>query len=325
MKNVNRKLMVHFGLMLFIMLFAFTAGANEKNAVAKNAAVVNGVVIEQAAIDREFAEVEKRASAQGQKIPDDKMDQIRNSILDNLIKEELLVQDSKSHGIKVEPSEVEAAFADIQKKFNDMAALKKALAKSNITVDELKVKIKRGIAAKKLIDSQVVNTIVVSEAENRKFYDAHPEYFKQAEQVKASHILIKYDSKAEASVKDEAKRKIKDIQKKLKAGESFSELAKQFSDCPSKKQGGDLGFFERKKMVKPFADAAFALQTGEISDIVETGFGFHLIRVTDKKAASTDKYETVKEKINSHLKRGKVQEAVVNYIENLRKKATIEK
>lgn len=319
MKNVKRKLLAHAGLILLITLSAFTAGAQEK------AAVVNGVVIDRAEVDREFAEVEKQALAQGQKIPDDRMDQIRNRILDNLINEELLVQESESHGIRVEPSEVEAAFAEIQKKFSDTAALEKALLESNITADELKAKIKRGIAAKKLIDGQVVNNVVVSEAENRAFYDAHPEYFRQAEQVKASHILISCDSKAEASVRDEAKRKIRDIQKKLENGESFAELARQFSDCPSKKHGGDLGFFEREKMVKPFADAAFALQTGETSGIVETGFGFHLIKVTDRKAASTDEYESVKEKIGSHLKREKVQKAVGDHIENLRKKATIEK
>ena len=319
MKNVNRKLMAHAGLILLIMLSAFTAGAQEK------AAVVNGVVIDRAEVDREFAEVEKQALAQGQKIPDDRMDQIRNRILDNLINEELLVQESESHGITVEPSEVEAAFADIRKKFSDTAAMEKALLESNITADELKVKIKRGIAAKKLIDGQVVNNVAVSEAENRAFYDAHPEYFRQAEQVKASHILISCDSDAEASVRDEAKRKIRDIQKKLENGESFAELARQFSDCPSKKHGGDLGFFEREKMVKPFADAAFALQTGETSGIVETGFGFHLIKVTDRKAASTDEYESVKEKIGSHLKREKTQKAVGDHIENLRKKATIEK
>lgn len=327
MKNVNKKLMLiaHVGLILLIMLFALTAAAQEKDTVTKKAVVVNGVVLDQAEIDREYAIVEKQALAQGQKIPDDRMEQIRNSILENLINEELLVQESKSHGIKVEQSEVEAAFADVQKRFTDAAALEKALAESNISVDDLKIKIQRSIAAKKLMDDQVSNAIVVSESESRAFYDANPEYFKQAEKVKASHILIKCDPKAEASVKDDARKKIEDIQKKLKDGESFSELAKQFSECPSSKQGGDLGFFEQGKMVKPFADAAFALKTGEVSDIVETDFGFHLITATGKKAASTEEYETVKEKINSHLKQGKTQEAVGKYIESLREKATIER
>ncbi len=300
--------MVHVGLILFMLLFAFTSSAQEKDTAAKKAVVVNGVVIYQSEIDREFAEVEKQASAQGQKIPDDKIDQIKNNILDNLIIEELLAQDSEAHGIKVEPAEFEAAFADIQKRF-----------------DDLKVKMKREMAAKKLIDNEVVNTIVVSEAETRAFYDEHPEYFKQDEQVKASHILIKCAPDADAAAKETAKNKITDIQKKLKDGEAFAELAKQFSECPSSKQGGDLGFFEREKMVKPFADVAFALPVGDTSDIVETDFGFHLIQVTDKKAASTEAYETVKEKIDSHLKQGKMKAAVGDYIESLRKKATIEK
>ena len=331
-----------------IVKLLLIAGAQEKNMTAKKAAVVNGVAIYQSEIDREFAEVEKQASVQGQKIPDDRIAQIKNSIIDKLVNEELLVQESESHGIKVESSEVETAFAKIQKRFNGPSALEKALAKSDITIDDLKIKIKRGIAVKKLIDQEidqeVINAIVVSDADTRAFYDEHPEYFKQDEQVKASHILIKCAPDADAATKETAMKKIKDIQQKLKDGESFAELAKQFSDDPSRTQGGDLGFFEREKMVKPFADAAFVLPVGNTSDIVETDFGFHLIQVTDKKTTS-DAYEIVKERINSYLKQeeiishSKEQEEIIShskgqekmkavvgeYIESLRKKATIEK
>jgi peptidyl-prolyl cis-trans isomerase C len=102
-------------------------------------------------------------------------------------------------------------------------------------------------------------------------------------------------------------------------------LAKEFSECPSNIKGGDLGYFGRGKMVKPFEDAAFALKTGEVSDIVETRFGYHLIKVVDKKPASVMGYEDVKDQVGQFLKKQKTGKELKGYIEELRKKAVIEK
>ena len=111
---------------------------------------------------------------------------------------------------------------------------------------------------------------------------------------------------------------------KLVAGGDFAELAKQFSDCPSSSRGGDLGYFSRGKMVKPFEDAAFALKIGEMSNVVETKFGYHVIKVTDKKPESVTEFDKEKEKLSNYLKREKIQKAVEEYVAKLKQTAKID-
>ena len=134
------------------------------------------------------------------------------------------------------------------------------------------------------------------------FYDSHPEHFKEPERVRASHILIKSKPDAGPVEKEERRKTLEAVKKRLDQGEDFGVLAKQFSQCPSAEKGGDLGYFERGKMVKPFEDEAFSMNLGEVSDIVVTSFGFHLIKVADKKPERIIPYEESKETVSyTHL------------------------
>jgi parvulin-like peptidyl-prolyl isomerase len=102
-------------------------------------------------------------------------------------------------------------------------------------------------------------------------------------------------------------------------------LAKEYSQCPSSAKGGDLGFFKQCQMVKAFEDAAFALKLGKVSDIVETRFGYHMIKVLDKKPASRIPYEVVKDRLGEYLKQDKVKKEVSLYLEKVKQKAKIER
>ena len=181
------------------------------------------------------------------------------------------------------------------------------------------------MAIQELVKTQVVDKIDVSDAEMKQYFDSHPEEFKQPEQVKASHILIKVAADADPAQKDEARQKIEDIQKKLKKGEDFSTMAREHSEGPSASRGGDLGYFSRGQMVKPFEDAAFALKTDQLSDVVETQFGYHLIKVYDHKDETLLSYNDVKADLNKHLKQQKTQAEVDTYIKGLRESADIKK
>jgi peptidyl-prolyl cis-trans isomerase C len=213
----------------------------------------------------------------------------------------------------------------IKQRFSSEDEFKKAISNMNLTEATLKAQIKQRLAIKKLIDKKIADKIVVTAVESKQYYTANQQLFKQTGEVRASHILIKLDPAADDAKKAEAQTKIKMIQQKLRNGEDFAELAKTSSEGPSSVNGGDLGFFKRGQMVKPFEDAAFALKPNEISEIVQTRFGYHIIKVVEKKPDGTIGYEVIKKRLEEHLKQKKVQEEVGLYLIELRKSAKIEK
>ena len=318
-----------------MMLFVLPAAAEEKKAPEGKAAVetaaedpaalVNGSVISQKELNSELDQAAQRISLQGRAMDDTERAALKEQTLEGLIDRELLFQDSRKKGITVEETEVADQITQLKGRFKDEAGFQRALSFMNINEAELKITIERGMAIQKLIQTDVAKDVTVSDDEKKAFYDGHPEYFKVPEQVKASHILIKVDSQADDATKAKAREKIETVRGKVNAGGDFAELAKAFSEGPSSVKGGDLGFFKRGQMVKPFEDKAFALAPGEVSDVVETRFGYHLIKVVEKKPETVVAYEDVTAKIGEHLSQEKTQQKVKKYVEELRKTAKIER
>jgi peptidyl-prolyl cis-trans isomerase C len=309
---------------LALALMALPLLAAEKQTSADKAAVVNGSVITKKDLERELSRTTEQLLQMGRPVSDDQLSEMKKRMLDNLIAYELLYQESKKKGVKVAAATVDEKINELKKQYPDEAQFKKMLSGSDLTEADLKSHMKRGIAIEQLVDKEIVQKITVSDKEVKDYYDSNLDRFKQPEQVKASHILIKVDPEADKSEKAKARKQIETIQKKVKKGEDFGALAKEYSGCPSSTKGGDLGYFGRGQMVKPFEEAAFALKPGEVSDIVETRFGYHLIKVTDKKPPTTVPFEEVKEGISGHLKQQQVREKVLAYVEQLRGKAKVE-
>ncbi|MFA4919654.1 MAG: peptidylprolyl isomerase [Thermodesulfovibrionales bacterium] len=168
--------------------------------------------------------------------------------------------------------------------------------------------------------------ISVTDKDIETYYKTHPDEFKVKEQVLASHILIKVDTTASEEDKKKAMAKAEDLLKRVKAGEDFAKLATEFSDDPSgKAKGGDLGYFSRGRMVKEFEDAAFALKPGEISDIVTTKYGYHIIKVTDKKGEEILPLESImKERVRKKLHEDFRQAKIKEFIDKAIKDAGVE-
>jgi peptidyl-prolyl cis-trans isomerase C len=310
--------------LLALLLMPCIIYAESDNTSDTKVAIVNGNEISDKALEFELKQVKQRFSQQGIKLSEDQTKEVRNKTLNNLIDQELLFQDSRNKGIKIETEAVTERLADLKKRFPTEADFGKTLQNVGLTEADLRKKIARGLAIEELINSQITDKIVISDEENKTFYDKHPEFFKKPGQIRASHILIKVDPKADDTQKALAKQKIKTLQQKLDNGEDFGALAKEYSEGPSNVKNGDLGYFGRGRMVKPFEDAAFALKSGEISGVVETQFGYHLIKVTDKQPETTVAYEDVKQKITQHLKQEKSKTEVEAYIKKLRTSAKIE-
>jgi len=306
-------------------MFTLPAMAADPKPAGDKAAVVNGVVITRAHYDKELKVHMERVSRQGRQISDDQLTELKNEVLDGLIEREVLYQQSQKAGIKVDDQKVDEQLAGIKKRFPNDAEFQKALTSMNLTEAEVRTQIKRGLAIRGLIDREVADKIVVTEEETKAYYTDNPRFFKQPEQVKASHILIKVEPTADDAAKAAARKKIEDVRKKLADGGDFAELAKEYSEGPSGPRGGDLGYFGRGQMVKPFDDAVFAMQVNQVSEVVETRFGYHLIKVYDKKPEETLAYAEVKDRISERLKREKIQKGAQGYVENLKKDAKIEK
>jgi peptidyl-prolyl cis-trans isomerase C len=314
-------------LLFFLALTSFPPLilAEETQPPADKAAIVSGTVITQAELDSQTKIVMDRLESSG-RLPDvTQLDQIRSQVLENLIARELLYQESQKKGIKISQEEVNEQLISLKAQFPNEAEFNKALNRMDLSEVSIKEKLGRDLSLKKLIEDEVVPKVTVSDSDIRAFYENNPEAFKQPERVKASHILIKVDPAADASQKSEAQKKIDLVQVKLQKGEDFTALAKEYSEGPSGPQGGDLGYFTRGQMVKPFEEAAFAMKPGEVSGMVETRFGYHLIKVTDKTAKTTMPYDGVKERLGEFLKKKKIQEEINVYVKGLEEKAKIER
>ena len=325
MKFANCKRFYQIVTILILVLFSLPAMAADKTPSGGKVAVINGVVITQAHFDKELKVHLERVSRQGKQISEEQITALKKDVLDGLIEREVLYQESQKAGIKIDEQKVNDQMAGIRKRFPNEEEFKKALASMGLTEEEVRTQIQRGLSIRGLIDQKVANSIVVTDEETKAYYDNNPQFFKQPEQVKASHILIKVEPTADDATKAAARKKIEDIRKKLTDGGDFAELAKEYSEGPSAPKGGDLGYFRRGQMVKAFDDTAFSMKINKVSGLVETRFGYHLIKVYDKKPEQTLAYAEVKDKIAQRLKQEKIEKGASAYVENLKKDAKIEK
>jgi len=309
-------------LALTLLLFSATAWA-APGKKAEDAAVVNGKPIPTVALDREISTIVQRAQSQGQ-TPDDKgMAAIREVALDMLIKRELLSQESKKAGVVVDKARVDKEMDSYKKNFAGDKEFAAALAQAGTSEAELRKQIAGNYAILDFVNARFKGKTQVSEQEAKDFYNKNKNRFSQPEMARARHILI-MSKEGEAKADRARKReKMVQIKKELKGGADFAALAGRFSECPSKAQGGDLGAFGRGQMVKPFEKAVFAMMPGDVSDIVETEFGFHLIKLEEKKPARTVEFAEAKEQISSFLVQEKMNENVEAFLAEVRTKADI--
>ncbi len=188
--------------------------------------------------------------------------------------------------------------------------------------------VKNSILAQELLKKEIQAKVKITDEEVKEYYEKNKDKFKEPEQVKARHILIKVDSNADERKWKEAEEKAKQIKERIEKGEDFAKLAKEFSDDPgTKNRGGELGFFAKGRMVPEFEAAAFALKPGEVSDPVKTAFGYHIIQTLEKKSAKQKEFNQVKEQIRQMLKREKERKLMDKMIAELKKehKVTINK
>jgi len=282
---------------------------------------VNGENLKKADFERMVHTLEQRA---GQQIPAERRDEILRGALDQLVVYTLLSQESRNRGIKVEETEIDQKVEQLRAKFPNQEAFAKALTERGMTMDRLKHDARVDISVTKLMDAEMATEPGPSDEDAKNFYDKNPDRFKQGEKVRASHILIKVDQKAPPAAKQKARAEIDAVLKQAKAGGDFAKLAQERSQDGSAAQGGDLNYFTREQMVPEFTKVAFELKPGQISDVVETQFGYHIIKVVDHQEARTMPYEQVSPQIKQYLGNQKKQQHADAFVDGLKKKSKIE-
>ena len=286
---------------------------------------VNGKRILRSELDNQ---TERLFMQYADKIPPNQQAQVKASLqknaLENLINQQLLTEEADKEGIKADEQDVEDQFAEIAKQFSSPEELKSALASMGTNEEDFLKEVEQDLTIQALLQEKVTDLKRVTDEEVEEYYKNNPDSFRRPEQLKASHILISAAPNDNPEERAEKRLKLSALLGEIENGADFAKLAQENSSCGSAKQGGDLGYFHKGKMVPAFEDAAFQLNVGDVSDIIETQFGFHLIKLTDRQEAQAVPLEQVKGNVMDFLNKQRSHEAVTDYISELRSKATIE-
>lgn len=290
MKNILNKKGKLTALIAIVLIFGALAGACSNSGDGEVVAMVNDVKITK----EEFY--------------DYMVEQNGEEVLEALILEKMLELEVEANNIEVTEDEIDVEYAEMAEAYGGVEGLQSTLQMYGYTEDSIRKNLKLNLSIEKLMEP----LINVTDDEIALYFAENKDDFDVSEQVKASHILV-------ATIEE-----ANDVLEKLNSGESFEDLAKEFSlDTSNAANGGDLGYFGKGAMVQPFEDVAFRLAVGEVSEPVETTFGYHIIKIFDKKAAEEATLEGSKETITEVLKETKMTEAYQTWYSEVKGKYTV--
>ncbi len=260
-----------------------------------------------------MGEKDTLASIDGEKIKKQELydklaEQYGSDMLEQMIADKIVDLEAKKEKVQVKDSDIQKEIDRLLETYGDEDTLVSQLEASGSSMAELKKEIAVYVKTKKLLEPR----IEITDEEISNYFDENKESFANEEQVKASHILTKDKKTAE------------EVEKKLKAGEDFAKLAKEYStDTDNKEKGGDLGYFGKGDMTEEFEKAAFNLKVNEVSEPVKTDYGYHVIKVTDIQEAKEPNLEDSKEEIKDALLAEKIQTEYSAWLEEKKKEHDI--
>jgi peptidyl-prolyl cis-trans isomerase C len=268
-------------------------------------------------------EVAMRIQSLGQRIPPDRMKEVRQKVLGEVVRQfvmrTLLLQECDRAKVDVTAEDEAKAYASIATNLPPGSTLEQVMKESPIGEKRMRAEVTNGLRINKLLAAHFTNQLEVADKDVDEFIEKNKERMAIPESVQARHILLATTTNDSEAVRAEKKQKAEKLREELVAGADFAKVALDNSDCPSKAKGGDLGKFGRGQMVKPFEDAAFGQDVNAVGPVIETQFGYHIIQVTEHSKAG----EVPREDIANMLKGRKQQKLLIEFVEELKSKATI--
>lgn len=287
---------------------------------------VNGESITQGEIDEMVNIGLQQFQSRGQAVPPEMQSMFQQQAEENLITQKLISAEVAKSGIVISDESVDATIKQIEGSVPNGMTLEAALAAQGMSLDELKANIRADLAARQLFETNTGTIKEATEADAQAYYDANTQQFAKPENAAASHILLSFEEGESDEAKAEKKARLEGIRADIIAEKTtFEDAAKAHSGCPSGAQGGSLGEFGRGQMVPEFETAVFDQEINSVGEVVETSFGYHIIKVTNRNEAGTTAFDEIKNQIIAYLSQNAQNEAIGAYIQTLRDGATIER
>lgn len=249
----------------------------------------------------------------------------RMTVLKRLVDQKLIEQQSKKSGLTIKDDEVMAAIKNIlDRQKLQMADLLKSLAKDGSTFESYKQDIKEQMLRQRLIRREIQSKIVVTNEEIGDYYKSHREDYEGKEAVRIKQIFLRFPENVDQKTHDALLKDAQDLRKRLVARESFDEIAAKYSQGPAAQSGGDIGFIERGQTLPEVENVAFKLRIEEISEVIESSLGFHIVKVSDKKGAGLKPIAMVRQEIVQKLEEQKLSQRFELWLAGIREKSIIQ-
>lgn len=318
---IKSKIIWPFSAIFLSLFFIFIFGSvSHATVISRVVAEVNGEIVTSQELDQMLRPLHaKYKTAYSGEELDKRLQDARKEAIGQLIERKLVLQEAKKKNIQVDEKDAEARLKQIRSKFDSEEEFYYALEKEGMTVDQLREDIHEQLLVRTLTRQQVAHSVIVRPKEISDYYHQNLSQYSEPEMVQVGQILIKKEKD-----RDSAYQKIQEAKKKLNEGIPFETVAKEYSQGPYAKEGGNLPFFAKGDLMKEIEKEAFVLEVGQTSDIIESELGFHIVVLKAKKKDRVKPLSEVWSEIEDHVYQEKVDQIHKKWVAELKKKAHIE-
>jgi peptidyl-prolyl cis-trans isomerase C len=287
-----------------------------------------GFEIKRSQVDDAFINFNASLVASGRTLPEQERSAVRSNLLNRLVVNSILIQKATDADKAKAKKQVDDYLAQARSNAPSAEAFEAQIKVTGMTLAQVRDRMEEDRVCHGILEHDVTNGIVISDVEVKKFYDDNPEKFKSPERVRAAHILISTQDPLtqQPLPPDKKKEKLKlanELRARAEKGEDFAALAKQYSDDPGSKNKGGEYTFPKGQMVPEFEAAAFSMKTNQISEPVETQFGYHVIKLLEKLPASSQDFVKAEPAIRDYLTEREAEKGVPAYLDKLKAAANV--
>jgi parvulin-like peptidyl-prolyl isomerase len=316
---MDKKYFWSFILAVFMVL---ACGQLRGEVIDKIVVVANIEVITEGEIERIMGPIyqQYRSMYQGQELIE-KLSEVRKKVVEQLIEDRLILSEAKKQNIEVTEKELDQRMEEVGKHFKSKAEFEAALAEQKLTMKELRKRNREQMMVRKMIDRQVGSRISISPVEVSEYYTKHADDFMQPEEVRLSNILIRPKDGANWA---QAQKQAKEILERIRSGGDFAALAKEYSSGPNASEGGSMGYVKKGDLLPAIENIVFNLREGDVSDVIQTGLGYHIFKVEEKRTRRAKELSEVRREVEEAIFKEKIKDKIRAWVDNLKKNAYIE-